>query len=75
MTSVAFVVDQVSQPTIVIVTVTYSMSVAFVAGQVSQKETVTVSVTYSMRVVYALVIILLVQDVQFLLRVTTMQMR
>jgi hypothetical protein len=35
--SVALVADQVSQPVIVIATVTYSMSVALVADQVSQK--------------------------------------
>ena len=41
----------ISQPEIVIVTGTCSMSVEFVADQVSQKETVTATETYSMSVV------------------------
>jgi 3-hydroxyacyl-CoA dehydrogenase len=46
MTSVVHVVDQVSQPAIVIATVTYSMSVERVADQVSLKETVIATETY-----------------------------
>ena len=42
----------ISQPEIVIVTGTCSMSVEFVADQVSQKETVTETETYAMSVAY-----------------------
>jgi hypothetical protein len=50
--SVVHVVDQVSQPAIVIATGTYSMSVAFVAVQVLLTVHVTVTETYSMNVAF-----------------------
>jgi hypothetical protein len=43
--SVVLVADQVSQPEIVIATVTYSMSVVLVADQVSQQVIVIVTGT------------------------------
>jgi hypothetical protein len=67
------VADQVSQKETVIAKETYSMSVAHVVDQVSQRGTVIATETCSTPVVFVVEIILLVQDVQFLLRVTTIQ--
>jgi hypothetical protein len=74
MTNVVFVAVQVSQPEIVTVTATNSMSVAFAAVQVSQPEIVTVTATNSMIVAFVEEIIVLVQDVQILLQTTMTQL-